>query len=193
MRTEEFKRRLKPLLPLGRQWAVKGRIAYESPVGRVLCGLHFEGSDTGGIYIWRLTMPLFDGESDVVSLSHSRRTEGGLILKGDDRGFEVAVGRALQPFGSEEEQIERLAGLAFDRTTARIIGFAEVLLDQPSRARKALEVASLPTPKDTRPFVLEHQRGARLVLGLLESGGLPAARAQLNEWTVRNKTKLGLT
>ena len=59
MRTAEWKRLVRPLLPVEERWEFRGSLCYRAPVGRFMFGVLAEGSafDTG-VYIWRVSMPL---------------------------------------------------------------------------------------------------------------------------------------
>src|SRR5512138_2561429 len=77
MKATEWKRLVRPLLPLEETWDFRGRLCYRMPVGRFLFGVLGEGSgfDTG-VYIWRVSVPLFV-PSNVMRLTSSDRIGGG--------------------------------------------------------------------------------------------------------------------
>ena len=69
MRVAEWKRTVRPLLAADEDWEFRGPMCYRLPVRRVLLGILGEGSGFDqGVYIWRVTMPLFV-PSDNVTLS----------------------------------------------------------------------------------------------------------------------------
>lgn len=80
----EWKRVVRPLLPSDEAWRFRGGLAYRLPVERFLLGVLAEGSAFDrGVYLWRVSMPLFVPAEHVV-LSYSQRVGGGAAKYGSD-------------------------------------------------------------------------------------------------------------
>jgi hypothetical protein len=195
VKTADWKRTVRPLIPVGESWEFRGRLCYRVPVDRILLGILAEGSAFDRvIYIWRVRMPLFIPSSNV-TLTWSERMGGPSRSFGPDDPEAMASAVRLA-FGSLGDEAEAIEGIV--ETGARTVGnsrvdetlaYCHVLLGDLAAARRHLALASAGTT--TLPWAVEVQARARQFAQLLDhdEGG---AVAQLDRWCAQTAAALGL-
>jgi hypothetical protein len=97
MKTAEFKRVVRPLLPQESEWGFRKAMVYRKPVGRTLLGVLATGSSfDNGAFITVVKMPLCVPE-DTVVLDYSRRVGGGAskYYVSDRLALEAAIKEGL--------------------------------------------------------------------------------------------------
>jgi hypothetical protein len=195
VKTTDWKRNVRPLIPVGESWEFRGRLCYRVPVDRILLGILAEGSAFDrGIYIWQVTMPLFVPKSTVV-LSWSERVGGpSRSFEPDDpEAMASAIRLAFDSSGDEVEAMDRILARGGDVVgNSRVdetLAYCHVLLGDLAAARRHLALASAGTAK--LPWAVEVQARARQFAQLLDhdEGG---AVAQLDRWCAQTAAALGL-
>lgn len=155
MKAAEWKRAVRPSLPADAEWDFRGALCYRFPVQRALLGVLGEGSGFDkGVYVWRVTMPLFV-PSDNVVLSWSERIGGGTRKydKFDEEALAAAIAIAVEGLGNEDDALGQM--VARDNPTSpnrrlhEVVAYARLLLGdlisaQESLARAETGIAKAP-------------------------------------------------
>jgi hypothetical protein len=196
MRVSEWKRTARPLLPTEQNWEFRGSLGYRIPVHRMLLGVLGEGSGFDkGVYIWRVSMPLFV-PSDVIDLAWSERIGGGARKydKFDEHALATAITTASEGLGREEEALHqivaRYAPASPDRRLHEVVGYAQVFLGDVIVASEALGRAAAGEAR--APWEQEIIERANFVQRLLDEQGRDEAVSQLDKWSERTAVALGL-
>jgi len=196
MKAAEWKRAVRPLLPADQPWEVRGTLCYRPPVRRVLLGVMGEGSGFDkGVYIWRVTMPLFVPSENVV-LSWSERIGGGSrkYYSYDEDAVAAAVSSAVEALGTEEDALGEIVvrddPASPNRRLHEVVGYARLLLGDSIGARESLARAAAGVPK--APWGQEIIERARQVGRLLDEEGGDRAVGQLEQWCDQTAGALGL-
>lgn len=188
MKTAEWKRTVRPLLPSDQSWAFRGQLCYRQPVDWVLTGVLGEGSGVhAGVYVWRVSMPLFM-PSDVVDLSFSSRVGGGARFY--DMDEHTAMQQAISTALAATEATELLRVIAFHQATKNPHlfegrAYARILLGDLDAAAPDLSMAAASERQDTADR-------AALIRGLLGSDGTPGVVRQLACWRDKTCAALGI-
>jgi hypothetical protein len=188
MKTAEWKRTVRPLLPSGQSWAFHGQLCYRQPVDWVLTGVLGEGSGFhAGVYVWRVTMPLFI-PSDHLTLNFSSRVGGGTRFY--DMDEHTALQQAISTALATTEATEPLQVIASHQATKnpRLFegrAYARILLGDLDAAAPDLSVAAASEGQDTADR-------ATLIRGLLGSDGTPGVVRQLACWRDMTCAALGI-
>jgi hypothetical protein len=196
VKVAEWKRVVRPVLPADEDWEFRGSMCYRPPVRRVLLGVLGEGSGFDkGVYLWRVSMPLFV-PSDVVDLSWSERIGGGARKydKFDEEALERAIGLAVDGLGSEEYALRAMASretqASRNRRVHEVVGYAQLLLGDLGAARAALTRARADVARTgAEQEVIDR---AQLVGRLLDEEGSERAVGQLDRWCAETAVALGL-
>jgi hypothetical protein len=196
MRVAEWKRTARPLLPADQDWGFRASLSYRIPVHRVLLGVLGEGSSFDkGVYIWRVTMPMFV-PSDVVDLSWSERIGGGARKydEFDKEALANAIATASEGLRGEEEALNEIVARytpsSPDLRLHEVVGYAQTLLGDVAAAKEPLDRAASGEAKATwEQDIIER---ANLVRRLLDEKGLDEAISQLDEWSNHTAGALGL-
>lgn len=193
MKTVEWKKVVRPLLPPGQSWAFRGRLCYRQPVDWVLTGVLGEGSGFHtGVYVWQVSMPLFV-PSDVVTLSFSSRVGGRSRFYGMDEpaAMQQAVSEALAA-ALKPEPLQAIASRLVTKNASlfEARAYARILLGDPEAASADLRIAA--ASRVTAPWVQEIVDRANLMAGLLESGSPADAVHQLGRWRDDTCAALGI-
>ena len=196
MKVSEWKRVVRPVLSADEAWEFRGSMCYRLPVHHVLLGVLGEGSGFDkGVYIWRVSMPLFV-PSPVVDLSWSERIGGGSSKyeKFDSEVLKRTIGLATERLGSEEQALRAMASrktlASRNRRVHEVVGYAHLLLGDLTAARAALTRARA----DGAKTIAEQEVVDRvqLVSRLLDEEGSERAVVQLDRWCAETTTALGL-
>jgi hypothetical protein len=196
MKVAEWKRVVRPLLPPEEAWEFRGSMCYRLPVNRVLVGVSGEGSGFDkGVYIWRVSMPLFV-PSDIVDLSWSQRMGGGARKYDslDEEALQWAIGLAVEGLESEECALRRMVSRGTETSRNRraheVVGYALTLLGDLAAARAALTRARA----GTAASVVEQEVIDRVLLidRLLDEDAGGRAVNQLDRWCAETVGALGL-
>jgi hypothetical protein len=195
MRSEEWRRLVRPLVPAGERWEVRGSLCYLAPAGRVLVGLLAEGSALDrGVYLWQVSMPLFV-PSDVVVLTYSHRI-GGSSRKyraGELDELREAVARGLRDHSTDATELSRFAALDVSSAGINTLEAATCSRALLGNVQGALELIEQASRRETR------HEWERVVAGRLESmgrrmreGGLAAVVDQLDAQAAATAEALGV-
>jgi hypothetical protein len=196
MKVAEWKRVARPLLPADEAWEFRGSMCYRLPTRRVVSGVLAEGSGFDkGVYIWRVTMPLFVPSQNVV-LSWSDRIGGGArkYYRHDDDALAAAITAAVEGLGTEEDalgkMVSRGAGATRNRFAVETVAYAQLLLGDLASAHEALDRAGAGvagTPVEQEIIVR-----ARLIGRVLDEERPDRAISQLDRWCDQTAGALGL-
>lgn len=197
MKTAEWKRTARPVLPTDGNWEFRGPLSYRLPVHRVLFGVLGEGSGFDkGIYIWRVVMPLFV-PAENVALSWSARIGGGARKFGnfskDDLAAAIAEAAGGLPVNDEEalgEMVSRGFQAGPNRRVHEVVGYAQVLLGNVAAAEESLARAKAGTART--PWEEQIIERAELISRALDEGGRDQAVGQLDTWCSQTVAALGL-
>lgn len=195
MKAAEWKRRVRPLTPVGEHWEFRGPLCYRLPVGWVLAGVLGEGSGFDqGVFIWRVQMPLFV-PSDVVDLSWSERIGGGANKydRHDIDSLAIAIKAATNRVDREDHALARMAALGGESTNRRLsetAGYASLLQGDLPTAKRALVRAASGTT--TAVWEQEIVDRAQLILTTIDHGGRESAVTLLQGWRDATASALGL-
>lgn len=195
MKAAEWKRLVRPIIPDGEHWRFRGSLCYRHPVRRFLFGVLGEGSGFDkGVYVWRVSMPLFV-PAEVVILSYSYRIGGGSAKynSADIDEFLSAVASGFRNIPTEEGELRRLIGLATDTSNVRLYetaAYSQVLLGGQTGALAKIEAATrVPVSRDwEREVVNRLGQFARI----LTEEGQEAAVVELDAQSKRTATALGV-
>jgi hypothetical protein len=197
MKTAEWKRVARSLLPADEPWEFRGSLCYRLPVHRVLFGVLGEGSgfDTG-VYVWRVLMPLFVPAESVV-LSWSERIGGGARKydKLNEDTLVAAITTAVKELpGDDEEALGQLVAQGSqagpNRRLHEVAAYAQLLLGDLTAAQEALALAE--TGVARTPWEQEIIKRTRLIGRFLGEGGRDRAVEQLDSWCKQTVGTLGL-
>jgi hypothetical protein len=196
MKTAEWKRAVRGLLPADMPWGFRGSLCYRLPVNRVLLGVLGEGSGFDkGVYIWRVSMPLFVPSRNVV-LSWSERIGGGARKydRFDEQSLAGAIAIAVEGLGDEEEALEQVVArddlASPNRHLHEAGGYARLLLGDLVAAQESLKRAAAGVPEAM--WGQEIIERAHLIGRLLEQGDRERAVGQLDSWCDQTAAALGL-
>jgi hypothetical protein len=195
VKATEWKRVVRPLVPAGERWEFSGSLCYRAPVGRFLLGVLGEGSGFDrGVYVWRVSMPLFV-PSDAVVLSYSERVGGG-SKKYDPANLEGllrAISSGFRDLPSEDGELRRLVRLATGSPNVRLLeaaAYGQVLLGNQVAALDVInQVVDATTRYDWEQEVVD--RVARFG-GTLGKRGLEAATRELDAQVKRTGAAIGV-
>jgi hypothetical protein len=185
MKVAEWKRSVRAVLPDEMAgWAFRGSLCYRRPWEWALLGVTAQSSRwDSGAFIWQVQMPLFMPFDGVV-LSWSERVGGGRKYGIEDRDSLVVTLRSA--FANVMMPDAALAHFASqgaygpDVLSNELAGYANILLGRVGRARRCLARAD------------QDSEQVRVMNGLLDDGGGPAATAQLGVWRDQTAASLGL-
>ena len=123
MKATDWKRTVRPLIPPDERWEFRGSLCYRAPASRFLFGVLGEGSgfDTG-VYIWRVSMPLFV-PSDAVVLSYSQRIGGGSkkYEAADYDELSSAIASGFRDLPTDDDELHRLVEIAAGSPNVRLL------------------------------------------------------------------------
>jgi hypothetical protein len=195
MKAVDWKRAVRLSLPADADWEFRGTLCYRLPVKRLLLGVLGEGSafDTG-VYVWRVTMPLFV-PSDHVVLSWSERIGGGACKydKLDVDGLAAAVSSAVGELG-EEEALDRIIASDDPSTPNRrlheVIGYVRLLLGDLTSAQESLARAEAGMARASWERSIIDR--VQLISRVLDEQGRDGAVEQLDSWCDKTAGALGL-
>ena len=196
MKATDWKRVVRPLIPADEHWEFRGSLCYRAPAGRFLFGVLGEGSGFDkGVYIWRVSMPLFV-PSEVMVLSFSERVGGG-SKKYDDADIDelsTAIGGGLRDLPTEDGELRRVVKLAIGSPNLRLLeaaAYSYVLLGDQDGAVVTIEQARRsPTRFDWEGVVVD--RLSDLAKRLNEQG-IDAAAREVDAQAKCTAAALGLT
>jgi len=193
VKAAEWKRVVRPLLPVGQSWAFRGQLCYLQPVEWVLTGVLGEGSGFHtGVYLWQVSMPMFV-PSDVVSLSFSSRVGGGARIYDTDEP--AALHQAISAGLAATTAAEPLRVIACTSVTknARLFeerAYARILIGDLDSA--SADLAAAAASEVTVPWVQDIVDRANLIRELLESDGEVGVTRQLASWRDYTCAALGI-
>jgi hypothetical protein len=110
MRVAEWKRTVRPFLPPEARWEFHRSLAYRLPMEWVVLGVLAEGSALDkGVYIWRVSTPLFE-PLDFLSLSWSDRMGGGStkFYAHEPAALNAAIAEAFRIPATEDEALDEM-------------------------------------------------------------------------------------
>ena len=198
MKTADWKRVVRPLIPTDGDWAFHGSFCYRLPVHRLMLGVLAEGSAFDrGAFIRRVVMPLFPPTKHV-NLSWSTRIGGGAhkYYLHDESEMQAAIKTAFSGFSTEHDEFARLvADYDPDSRNSRqheVVGYAWIVLGDRERARRCLARACRPVEADAPDWVHGIKERARLVASLLDNEGPERALGQVDQWCGESAGALGL-
>jgi hypothetical protein len=200
MRQAEWKRLVRPLLPVGERWEFRGSLCYRAPVGRFMFGVLAEGSAFDkGVYIWRVSMPLLvSSEGGGVNLSYSERIGGGAykyyLATPDDAAAAITSG--LRDLPSEHHELLRLIDEAQRSPNIRLLELAaraHILLGDTAGARAMIAAATRRLEEPVYDWEVEVQTRAAALLATLDEEGLAATQRHIDAQTRRTAVELGLS
>ena len=200
MRTAEWKRLVRPLLPVEERWEFRGSLCYRAPVGRFMFGVLAEGSafDTG-VYIWRVSMPLLVPRGrGGVDLSYSERIGGGShkYYLAQPEQTAAAITSGLHDLPSEHDELLRLIHKAQGSPNIRLLELAaraQILLGDTEDARTTTVAATRQLEEPIYDWDLEVQRRAAALLTTLDGDGLAATQRHIDAQARRTAAELGLS
>jgi hypothetical protein len=195
VKASEWKRVVRPLLPACDLWEFRGSLAYRAPVHRFVFGVLGEGSAFDkGIYVWKVSMPLFV-PSDHVTLDYSRRVGGGGAKYYGDQPTELtaALKEAVADPPSEAAEIQRVIDAAARNDDLRPLEAAMYALALMGDYRGALRRAErLQTVEASTEWVREVLRQAAAFAELLRTGESSQVSHFLDHQIAQTAGALGL-
>jgi hypothetical protein len=183
-------------MPDDTSWAVKGRLVYRRPIGRVLIGVLGEPSGLlRATYVWRVSMPLFV-PAEHLTLSWSRRVGGGAHAISDQEPDEVrhAVEETIATAEDEVDALGRMARQSGGRGNVlmdEVSAYACLLLGKTKAAQKKLAAATS-AAYDGPEWVHETAARVQRFNQLLINDGPPAALRLLDDWVANTVAALRL-
>jgi hypothetical protein len=195
VRETEWQKFVRPLLQQDEDWRFRKSLAYRMPTQWVLQGVFAEGSGFDkGIYIWRITMPLFVPSREL-ALTWSVRVGGpaSKYFRLDQEAMANAVSSAAEGLTTERQTLQAIASrgstVSGNRLAHEVVGYALLILGDLSGAQHALSQASLGHPST------DWEQAARArsdhVLQLA-SGDPERATDQLKAWCNESRKALGI-
>lgn len=195
MRAAEWKRVVRPLIPTSERWEFRAALCYRAPVGRFLFGVLGEGSGfDSGVYLWRVSMPMFV-PSDFVVLSYSRRIGGGSKKydSADTDELSAAIAGGFRDVPTETDELRRLINDAQGSRNLR-------LLDAAANSRVLLgdEGGAIETIKQASALPIHYEWESKIITRLtdlartLKDEGLQAAKQGLDAQIKSTAVALGV-
>ena len=192
MNANEWKKVVRPLIPPNSCWEFRRTLCYETPFDWILHGAMGEPSRFDkGMYVWKVTMPLFV-PADYVDAQWSSRVGGYAV--DDVGGMSSAISLALTTVESEADALSRIAEKEPTRNLrvveasayARVIAYGDtaVAIDLLDRAKNS---------KVAYGWVRELVDRMLSMSQLLQHEGNDAALAQLRKWRNRTASAIGLS
>lgn len=145
LRASEWKRTVRPHLGPGVRWEFRGRLCDRARVSLFVMGVLGEGSSFDqGVYVWRVTMPLYVPGETVV-LTYSRRIGGGRkkFYSSDPDELNDAIRCATHGLADDDEELRQFQELDGANATLHRLEVADasnVLAGHPENALRLLRV-----------------------------------------------------
>ncbi len=179
----QWKKAVSPLLPDTTSWALRGKLAYQTPVDWILLGVHGEGTrHIDQVRISSFVMPLFVPLDHLIH-DHSQRVPDGSAYVGldDPDRFNNTVNLAIGRLPTQQGAFERIA-----QSNTEEAPYAELLLGRTHEAERKLSEEF--APGDTRRFAQDARQRRRAVFGALVGQGPEAAVDLLRVWRLKTVT-----
>ncbi|HEX7658233.1 MAG TPA: hypothetical protein VF444_02045 [Pseudonocardiaceae bacterium] len=195
MKVTQWKRAVRPLIPQGEHWEFSTSLCYRAPVSRFMFGILGEGSDFDtGVYIWRVSMPLFVS-SDIVDLSYSKRIEEGAkkYYFDDVDALTAAIASGFRNLPTEDNELHRIIKMASRSRNTYVLEAAacsQIILGDRAGALDTIKRVNLiPSPYEWENKLLSRVVDLRRTL---EEKGLEATALEIDAQAKRTASVLGL-
>lgn len=190
MRAADWKRITRSTL--GAQWRTVRQLAYLTPVGWVLYGLLAETSAaTGGVYLWRVRMPLYV-PTDFVILDWSDRVGGGTRVYLDKDDLAAAVREAAPQVEAEAQSLSPVVNASghgpMTEPMQETHAYGLVLEGDIDQAVEILGQVAHTEPRHA--WIQEMINRANESRSILQNGHVEQLRQRLTEW--RRETLVAL-
>lgn len=196
MKIADWKRAVRHHLPPDPEWRFRGRLCYQHPVGRILFGVLGEGSGfDSGVYVWRVTMPMFV-PGDVIDLSYSERVGGGGKKNlNSPAELSAIIGSVLNDPLDEGRELRKFVTMAKgdgaqNRRVVETAAYSNVILGDIRAAYREIEKAEGLESE----FAWQEEISSRLInlKNVLDRSGYEGGMGLIEHQTLKTKTALGI-
>lgn len=197
MKANDWKRVVRPLLS-SPDWAFRRSLCYSTTLKWNVYGVLCESSgfDKDVFHLWRVAMPLFRPQNDMVlSFSQRLRSDRGTerFGVGEDDAISKAVRSVLNSPPTDDELLESYAAIPADPNIHVIetCAYSQLLLGRTADALATLRAVD--PDGDDRPWYHEVVDRAGSMAALVAAGNVDEPLARLATWRSRTSANLGLS